>query len=70
MSTEPTMTVPPARYDDLRALFLNCTLKPSPQRSHTAVLAERSIRIMEAQGVEVAASVPSTTCWHTASNPT
>ena len=23
------------RYDDLRALFFNCTLKRSPERSHT-----------------------------------
>jgi hypothetical protein len=28
------MTAAP-RYDDLSALFLNCTLKPSPQLSHT-----------------------------------
>jgi multimeric flavodoxin WrbA len=43
----------PASYDDLRALFVNCTLKPSPQLSHTQVLADRSIAIMEAVGVEV-----------------
>jgi multimeric flavodoxin WrbA len=48
-------SVPPARYDDLRALFLNCTLKPSPQPSHTQALADRSIAIMEAQGVTVEA---------------
>ncbi len=25
----------PWRFDDLRALFINCTLKRSPERSHT-----------------------------------
>jgi hypothetical protein len=34
---------PPARYDDLRALFVNCTLKPSPQMSHTDVLMQVSM---------------------------
>jgi len=43
----------PARYDDLRALFINCTLTPSPGLSHTQVLADRSIAIMAANGVEV-----------------
>ncbi|MFJ9980543.1 flavodoxin family protein, partial [Streptomyces cyaneofuscatus] len=27
-------TTPP-RYDDLSALYLNCTLKPSPETSNT-----------------------------------
>ncbi|WP_236061417.1 flavodoxin family protein [Actinacidiphila acididurans] len=44
---------PPARYDDLRALYINCTLKRSPERSHTQGLVERSVRIMEEQGVDV-----------------
>jgi multimeric flavodoxin WrbA len=44
---------PPARHDDLRAMFINCTLTPSPGRSHTQALADRSIAIMERQGVEV-----------------
>ena len=51
--TEATTPSPPARYDDLRALFINGTLKPSPQLSHTAALADRSVAIMQAQGVEV-----------------
>lgn len=38
-------------YDDLRAVFLNCTLKPSPQSSHTRLLIDNSVAIMEAQGV-------------------
>jgi multimeric flavodoxin WrbA len=43
----------PATYRDLRALFVNCTLKRSPERSHTQALAERSMAIMRAAGVEV-----------------
>ncbi len=43
----------PASYDDLRALYINCSLKPSPGLSHTQVLADRSIAVMEANGVEV-----------------
>jgi multimeric flavodoxin WrbA len=41
------------RYDDLRAVYINCTLKPSPELSHTQTLADRSISIMEKQGVTV-----------------
>lgn len=44
----------PEKYDDLRALFINCTLKPSPQRSHTAGLIDNAQAIMEKQGVSVA----------------
>ena len=48
-------TPPPARYDDLRAVFVNCTLKPSStgEASHTERLIERSRRAMRAQGVTV-----------------
>ncbi|GAA4987292.1 flavodoxin family protein [Kitasatospora paranensis] len=41
------------RYDDLRAIFLNCTLKRSPERSHTQGLIDVSRAIMERQGVAV-----------------
>ncbi len=41
------------RYDDLRALFINCTLKRSPERSHTQGLIDLSRSIMEKQGVTV-----------------
>ncbi len=44
---------PPARYDDLRALVVNCTLKPSPQASHTDLLLQVPAAIFEAQGVAV-----------------
>ena len=40
-------------FSDLRALFLNCTLKRSPERSHTAGLASRSVALLERNGVAV-----------------
>ena len=40
-------------FSDLRALYLNCTLKRSPEPSHTQALLDKSISIMEAQGVQV-----------------
>ena len=41
------------RYDDLSALFFNCTLKPSPQLSHTQGLMDLSAAIMRKHGVRV-----------------
>ncbi len=43
----------PYDFSDLRALFLNCTLKPSPQRSHTEGLLDVARAIMETNGVAV-----------------
>jgi multimeric flavodoxin WrbA len=40
-------------FTDLRALFLNCTLKRSPERSHTRGLIDISAAILEKNGVEV-----------------
>ena len=40
-------------FSDLRALYVNCTLKRSPALSHTQALAERSIAIMRANDVTV-----------------
>jgi multimeric flavodoxin WrbA len=40
-------------YSDLSALYVNCTLKRSPEVSNTQGLADRSIAIMEQQGVHV-----------------
>jgi multimeric flavodoxin WrbA len=40
-------------YDDVRALYLNCTLKRSPAVSHTEGLIDVSRRILEKQGVQV-----------------
>ncbi len=39
------------RYDDLKALFLNCSLKRSNETSHTQTLMDFAIGIMQAQGV-------------------
>lgn len=38
-------------FSNLRALFLNCTLKKSPEKSHTRGLIDMSAAIMEANGV-------------------
>ena len=38
-------------YSDLSAVFLNCTLKPSPELSHTEGLINISKAIMDANGV-------------------
>ena len=40
-------------FSDLRAVYINCTLKRSPETSNTQGLADRSIAIMEANGVTV-----------------
>jgi multimeric flavodoxin WrbA len=40
-------------FSDLRAIYVNCTLKRSPAPSHTQGLADRSIAIMERNGVAV-----------------
>ena len=43
----------PWDFSDLRALYINCTLKRSPEVSNTQGLADRSIAIMERNGVTV-----------------
>ena len=48
-----TSATPPTSYADLRALFVNCTLKPSPEPSHTQLLMDVSQAIMAAQGVSM-----------------
>jgi multimeric flavodoxin WrbA len=40
-------------FSDLSAVYINCTLKRSPESSHTQGLADRSIAIMERNGVAV-----------------
>jgi multimeric flavodoxin WrbA len=42
----------PWDFSDLKALFLNCTLKKSPELSHTQGLIDISQAIMEANGVQ------------------
>jgi len=49
----------PAHYDDLRALFLNCTLKRGKEVSHTERLIHVAAEVMRANGVHV--DVPSAT---------
>ncbi|MFJ9736682.1 flavodoxin family protein [Streptomyces sp. NPDC101166] len=52
MTASPTPSTEDGyRFDDLRALFVNCTLKPSPQLSHTQGLIDMSRSLMEARGV-------------------
>jgi multimeric flavodoxin WrbA len=41
----------PPRFNDLRALFINCTLKRSPDISHTEGLIDKSLTVMEKNGV-------------------
>ena len=40
-------------FSDLRALYINCTLKRSPEVSNTQGLADQSMAIMRRLGVEV-----------------
>jgi multimeric flavodoxin WrbA len=42
-----------SKFSDLRALYINCTLKRSPEPSNTRALADRAIAIMSRLGVEV-----------------
>ena len=43
----------PTDYSDLSAVYINCTLKRSPEVSNTRGLADHSIGIMETNGVAV-----------------
>ncbi|GAA2423716.1 flavodoxin family protein [Streptomyces mauvecolor] len=45
------MPVTAYRYDGLRALFINCTLKRSPEVSNTEGLIDKSRLVMEGNGV-------------------
>ena len=40
-------------FSNLRAMFINCTLKRSPEKSHTQGLVDISANIMRKQGVDV-----------------
>jgi multimeric flavodoxin WrbA len=41
------------QFDGLRAMFINCTLKPTPEMSHTQGLVDASAHVMRRHGVEV-----------------
>ena len=43
----------PSDFAGLKAVFINCTLKPPTQKSHTELLMRASSHIMETKGVEV-----------------
>ncbi|MEU2393754.1 hypothetical protein [Streptomyces sp. NPDC007369] len=45
-------------HDDLRALFLSCTLKKRPERTRARGLTDLSSRITEKQGVQVEHRTP------------
>lgn len=53
MTLQDGTSSPEPRRDGLRALFINATLKRSPELSHTEGLIERSAGIMREQGVEI-----------------
>jgi hypothetical protein len=44
--TRRRSTMPETRYDDLRALYVNCTLERSPEPSNTEGLVDVSRRIL------------------------
>ncbi|MBC7519024.1 MAG: flavodoxin family protein [Microbacteriaceae bacterium] len=44
---------PIANFSELRAIYINCTLKRSPELSHTQGLMDRSIALMQKLGVTV-----------------
>jgi len=49
--TEKQCALPPKKYDDLKVLFLNCTLNRTPILSHTEGLIKVAQKIFEANGV-------------------
>ncbi len=40
-------------FTGLKAMYVNCTLKKSPELTHTQGLMDVSIKIMEKEGVQV-----------------
>ena len=50
---EESCSNPPADYSDLKAIFLNCTLKKTGNLSHTEHLMDVSMEIMRRNGVGV-----------------
>ncbi len=53
MSTPAAASTESHDFSGLRAIFLNCTLKPSPELSHTEGLIRIARSVMEKHGVEV-----------------
>lgn len=52
-SKDTAETSMPAKYDDLKAIFINCTLKKSPDNSHTDTLLDVCDHILRTNGVGV-----------------
>ena len=50
---EESCSNPPADYSDLKAMFMNCTLKKTGNLSHTEHLMDVSMEIMRRNGVSV-----------------
>ncbi len=50
--TEQQCKTAPAKYDDLKVLFLNCTLNRTPVLSHTQGVINIAKAIFEANGVQ------------------
>ena len=40
-------------FSDIKALYLNCSIKQKSSESHTQILMDKSANIMKAEGVEV-----------------
>ena len=40
-------------FSKLKAVYINCTLKKSPEKSHTKLLMDVSARIMKKEGAQV-----------------
>lgn len=49
----PYLSMKEPNFSDLKAVYVNCTLKKSPRISHTHGLAEIAMSIMKKEGVEV-----------------
>lgn len=47
------MTSVKTDYSDLKAVYINCSIKKDNTKSHTQLLMNKSAKIMEAQGVNV-----------------
>jgi multimeric flavodoxin WrbA len=47
------MTDTKTNFRDLKALFINCTIKYDKSQSHTQKLVDKAVEIMEAEGVDV-----------------
>ena len=50
--TESQCQNAPAKYDDLKALFLNCTLNRTPVLSHTRGVINIAKNIFETNGIQ------------------